>query len=52
MKPGDEWDLYLIVQQRGETLWGYMRRFMKKKNTIPGVSNVGVMVAFLRKRLA
>src|SRR5213083_2741384 len=38
-KPGVEWDLYHIAQKKNETLRDYMRRFMKKKNTIPGASD-------------
>src|SRR5213078_2298224 len=33
-KPGVEWDLYQIAQKKNESLWDYIRRFMKKKNTI------------------
>src|SRR5438105_11687712 len=37
-KPGVEWDLYQMAQKKNESLREYIKRFMKKKNTIPGVS--------------
>src|SRR6266508_3016731 len=46
MKPGVEWDLYQIQQKKSESLREYIRRFMKKKNTIPGVSDTIVMASF------
>ena len=46
MKPGVEWDLYQIQQKKSESLQEYIRRFMKKKNTIPSVSDVVVMASF------
>ena len=46
MKPGVEWDLYQIRQKKGESLWEFIRRFMKKKNSIPDVSDAVVMTAF------
>src|SRR5207244_3280412 len=46
MKPGVEWDLYQIHQKKGESLREFIWRFMKKKNTIPGVSDVVVMASF------
>src|SRR5438105_11277720 len=48
MKPGVEWDLYQIHQKKGESLQEFIRRFMKKKNTVLGVSDAVVMVAFQR----
>src|SRR5213080_2363933 len=45
-KPGVEWDLYQIHQKKGESLREFIRRFMKKKNTIPGVSDAVVMASF------
>src|SRR5438132_535649 len=47
-KPGVEWDLYQIHQKKGESLREFIRRFMKKKNTIPGISDIVIMVAFRR----
>src|SRR5207237_304221 len=47
-KPGVEWDLYQIHQKKGESLQEFIRRLMKKKNTIPGVSDAIVMAAFRR----
>ena len=46
MKPGVEWDLYQIAQKKNETLRDYIRRFIKKKNTIPGASDPVVMAPF------
>ena len=45
-KPGVEWDLYQIQQKKSECLREYIPRFMKKKNTIPGVSDAVVMASF------
>src|SRR5438105_11116069 len=45
-KPGVEWDLYQIFQKNSESLWEFIQRFMKKKNTIPDVSDAVIMVAF------
>ena len=45
-KPGVEWDLYQIAQKKNESLRDYIRRFMKKKNTIPGASDPVVMASF------
>ena len=41
-------DLYQIHQKKGESLWEFIQRFMKKKNTIPGVSDAVVMAPFRR----
>src|SRR5207253_4720328 len=46
MKPGVEWDLYQIQQKKNESLQEYSQWFMKKKNTIPGVSDALVMASF------
>src|SRR6266542_292249 len=45
-KPGVEWDLYQIQQKKGESLWEFIRWFIKKKNSIPSVSDAVVMAAF------
>src|SRR5207237_9396708 len=45
-KPRVEWDLYQIAQKKNESLRDYIRRFMKKKNTIPGASDPVVMASF------
>ena len=45
-KPGVEWDLYQIAQKKNESLRDYIKRFVKKKNTIPGVSDAVVMASF------
>ena len=45
-KPGVEWDLYRIHQKKGESLREFIRRFIKKKNSIPSVSDAVVMAAF------
>src|SRR5438105_3866872 len=44
-KPRVEWDLYHIHQKKGESLREFIRRLMKKKNTIPGVSDAVVMAS-------
>src|SRR5438132_3500178 len=49
-KPGVEWDLYQIHQKKGESLREFTQRFMKKKNTIPGINDAVVMASF-RKRI-
>ena len=48
-KPGVEWDLYQIAQKKNESLWDYIRWFMKKKNTITGVNDAVVMADFQRE---
>ena len=45
-KPRVDWDLYQLHQKKGESLREFIRRFMKKKNSIPGVSDAVVMAAF------
>src|SRR5207244_358636 len=45
-KPGVEWDLYQLHQKKGESLREFIRWFMKKKNTIPSVSDALVMASF------
>src|SRR5438128_7021936 len=45
-KPGVEWDLYQIAKKKNESLRDYIRRFMKKKNTIPGARDPVVMASF------
>src|SRR6266498_3892333 len=45
-KPGVEWDLYQIHQKKGESLWEFIQRFMKKKNTIPSINDAVVMASF------
>ena len=45
-KPGVEWDLYQIAQKKNESLRDYIRRFMKKKNTILGASDAVIMASF------
>src|SRR5438105_10003480 len=45
-KPGVDWDLYQIHQNKGESLREFIRWFMKKKNTIPCVSDAVIMAAF------
>src|SRR5438105_3525965 len=46
MKPGVEWDLYRIHQKKGEFLREFIRLFIKKKNSIPSVSDAVIMAAF------
>src|SRR6266508_932165 len=45
-KPGVDWDLYQIHQKKDESLREFIRWFMKKKNSIPGVNDAVVMAAF------
>ena len=45
-KPRVDWDLYQLHQKKGESLREFIRRFMKKKNSIPGVDDAVVMAAF------
>src|SRR5213075_3141480 len=45
-KPGVEWDLYQIAQKKNESLWEFIQWFIKKKNSIPIVSDAVVMAAF------
>ena len=46
MKPRVEWDLYQIHQKKGEYLWEFTQWFIKKKNSIPSVSDAVVMATF------
>src|SRR6266508_3346167 len=45
-KPGVEWDLYQTQQKKGESLREFIRWFIKKKNSIPSVSDAVVMATF------
>ena len=45
-KPGVEWDLYQITQKKDESLQEFIRRFIKKKNSIASVSDAVVMATF------
>src|SRR6266498_5174566 len=46
MKPGVEWDLYQIQQKKGESLREFIRRFIKKNNSISSVSDAVIMATF------
>ena len=46
IKPGVEWDLYCVHQKKGESLREFIRWFIKKKNSIPSVSDAVVMATF------
>ena len=46
MKPGVEWDLSRIHQKKGESLREFIRRFIKKKNSISNVSKAVIMATF------
>ena len=46
MKPGVEWDLYQIQQKKGDSLQEFIRRFIKKKNSISSVSDTVIMATF------
>src|SRR6266540_2026822 len=45
-KPRVNWDLYQIDQKKNESLQEFIRWFIKKKNSIPGVSDAIIMAAF------
>src|SRR6266540_2553852 len=45
-KPGVECDLYQVHQKKGESLREFIRRFIRKKNSIPSVSDAVVMATF------
>ena len=45
MKPKVEWDLYRI-HQKNESLWEFIRWFIKKNNSIPSVSDAVVKATF------
>ena len=45
-KPGIDWDLYQLHQKKGESLREFIQRFMKKRNSIPGVNEAVVIAAF------
>src|SRR6266540_5260239 len=45
-KLGVEWDLYQIHQKKGKSLQEFIRWFIKKKNSIPSVSDAVVIAAF------
>ena len=45
-KPGVEWDLSRIHQKKGESLREFIRRFIKKKNSIASISDAVVMATF------
>src|SRR5207244_13332479 len=44
-KPGVEWDLYQIGKRKDKSLRDFIRRVMKKKNTILGVSDAIIMAS-------
>ena len=46
MKPGIEWDLYRVHQKKGESLREFIWWFIKKKNSIPSVSDAVIMATF------
>src|SRR6266508_1893805 len=45
-KPGVKWDLYQIQQKKGESLREFIRRFIKKKNSVSSVIDAVIMVTF------
>ena len=45
-RPGNAWDLHSCVQGDNETLRDYIRRFSKKKNSLPNIREGDVITAF------
>ena len=45
-KPRVEWDLYQITQKKDESLREFIRRFIKKKNSIASVIDAAIMATF------
>ena len=45
-RPGNAWDLHSCTQGEDETLRDYIRRFSKKKNSLPNIREGDVITAF------
>ena len=45
-RPGNAWDLHSCIQGDDETLRDYIRRFSKKKNSLPNIREGDVITAF------
>jgi hypothetical protein len=44
---GNSWDLRSCHQQPGESLWDYIRRFLKQRIELPNITDSNVIGAFL-----
>jgi hypothetical protein len=47
VRPKNSWDLRSCRQQPGESLWDYIRRFLKQRTELPNVTDSDVIGAFL-----
>jgi hypothetical protein len=47
VRPGNSWDLRSCRQQPGESLWDYIRRFLKQRTELPNITDSDVIGAFL-----
>jgi hypothetical protein len=47
VRPGNSWDLRSYRQQPGESLRGYIRRFLKQRTELPNITDSDVISAFL-----
>jgi hypothetical protein len=47
VRPGNSWDLRRCRQQPGESLWDYIRRFLKQRTELPNITDSDVIGAFL-----
>jgi hypothetical protein len=45
--PGNSWDLRSCRQQPGESLWDYIRRFLKQRTKLPNITDSDVIGTFL-----
>jgi hypothetical protein len=45
--PGNSWDLRSCRQHLGESLWEYIRRFLKQRTELPNITDSDVIGAFL-----
>jgi hypothetical protein len=39
VRPGNSWDLRSCHQQPGESLWDYIRRFLKQRTELPNITD-------------
>jgi hypothetical protein len=47
VRPGNSWDLRSCRQQPGESLWDYIRRFLKQRTKLPNITDSDVIGTFL-----
>jgi hypothetical protein len=47
VRPGNSWDLRSYLQQLGESLREYIRRFSKECTELPNITDSDVIGAFL-----